>query len=75
MYFFASFFSVDKQKQWAYMTLKMTGVQGPGPKDVPAEKVDPLNQPQAARLSGPEDAINPSWWKATISQLAVFVRG
>ncbi len=42
------------------MSNKLIGVQGPGPKDVPAERVDPLNQPQAARLTGPEDAINSS---------------
>jgi len=50
----------------------MIGVQGPGPRDVPAEKVDPFNQPQAARLTGPEDAIAPSLWKVTITQLDLF---
>ena len=50
----------------------MIGVQGPGPKDVPAEKVNPFDQPKAARLTGPEDAIVPSSRKVTITQLAIL---
>ena len=62
------------QKTQAYMSCKLIGVQGPGPKDVPAEKVNPFDQPQAARLTGPEDAVAPSLWKAPITQLAI-IRG
>jgi hypothetical protein len=54
------------------MSYKLTGVQGPGPKDVPAEKVNPFDQPQAARLTGPEDAITPSPRKVTFTQLAIL---
>lgn len=39
---------------------------------MPAEKVNPLNQPQAARRTGPEDAIAPSIRKVTIKQLDIF---
>ncbi len=54
------------------MSYKLIGVQGPGPKDMPAEEVNPFDQPQAARLTGPEDAIAPSFWRVTITQLAFF---
>jgi len=39
---------------------------------MPAEKVNPFDQPQAARLTGPEDAIAPSIREVTITQLVFF---